>query len=86
MRVGGECLTRSGDEGTTRLRGRRTPCCDGTWIFLLESASGKCNCALDEFVRIVASACCCEQQPVLEIDLGRRSQRSSWKRWLAALE
>jgi hypothetical protein len=85
-RVGREDLTRSFDERTTRLRGCRTPRRDWTWIVLLERMSGKDECTLDEPVRIVSPACCCEQQPVFEIDFGRRGQRTSWKRWLAAHE
>src|SRR6266700_1820257 len=84
--VGGECLTRSGDERTTRLRGCGTSRADGTWIALLERVSGKCDCTLDEFVGILATACCCEQQPVCEVDLGRSSKRLSRQRRLSALE
>jgi hypothetical protein len=86
LRVRGERLARSGDERVTRMRGSGTPRRDGTRIVLLERASGKCDCTLDELVRIDAPTCSREQQPVLEIDLGWSSKRSPWKRRLAALE
>jgi hypothetical protein len=60
LRVGGECLTRSGDEHTTRTRGCGTPRRDGTRIVLLERVSGKCDCTLNELIGIVATACCRE--------------------------
>jgi hypothetical protein len=70
LRVGGERLTLSGYEGTTRLRGSGTPRRDRAGIVLLERVSCKSDCTLDELVRIVAPACSGEQQPVLEIYLG----------------
>jgi hypothetical protein len=85
LRVGCERLPRAFDERTTRVRGRGAPRRNGARIVLLERPRGEYDRTLDEFVTIVATACCCQQQPVLEIDLGRGGQRPSWKRRLPPL-
>jgi hypothetical protein len=57
LRVGGERLTRSRDEGATRVSSCRASGRDGARVVALERARGKGDSALDELVRIVAAAC-----------------------------